>query len=141
MDDNLHVCTIKCSCSALETLRVLTGASENEMRAINELPIGKLEDVGDLSPVGHRIQDILTKFDQNRDVSLLEEAGRLIWQQIFEPHRSKEVKEPSIYQRYKGPSTQPSQAASRIAKLQNINAGKVSSLACKALVSIGDADF
>jgi hypothetical protein len=53
----------------------------NELRAISELPLGKLDGLNDRSEKGRRIWHILEKSERTRDVSLLEEAGRLLWEQ------------------------------------------------------------
>jgi hypothetical protein len=138
MDDNLHVCPLKSSCPVLKMFFVITDISENEMRAINELPIGKLEDLGDKSPVGRRIHDLLTRFEVLRDVSFLEEAGRLMWQQIFEPHRSAEFFE---YQKHSSPFTEPFQLAPRLPNLQPINVEKVISLVFDTPMLARNADL
>lgn len=54
----------------------------NELRAISELPLGKIYDLNDKSETGKKIWDLLQTSERTRDVSLLEEAGRLLWEQV-----------------------------------------------------------
>ncbi|KAH6680328.1 hypothetical protein B0J14DRAFT_648708 [Halenospora varia] len=57
----------------------------NELRAIKELPLQLERHLFDTSPIGIRIFDLLKKSEDTRDVSLLEEAGRLLWSQTLQP--------------------------------------------------------
>ncbi|RDL39498.1 uncharacterized protein BP5553_03838 [Venustampulla echinocandica] len=60
----------------------------NELRAIEELPLGKEKDLWDTSANGRRIYYLLKTSEETSDVSLLDEAGKLLWEQIFRPHYS-----------------------------------------------------
>jgi hypothetical protein len=52
-----------------------------------ELPLGPIRDLNDTSPTGVRIYNLLLQSEQKRDLSLLEEAGRLLWEQVIShPH-------------------------------------------------------
>ncbi|KAH8668121.1 hypothetical protein BGZ60DRAFT_564398 [Tricladium varicosporioides] len=57
----------------------------NELRAIKELPLQVERNLFDTSPIGVRIFNLLKKSEDTRDVSLLEEAGRLLWSQTIQP--------------------------------------------------------
>jgi len=52
----------------------------NELRALENLPLQK--ELYDTSPTGVRIYSLLAKAEENNDVSLLEEAGRLLWTRV-----------------------------------------------------------
>jgi len=62
----------------------------NELRALDELPLESENKfyLHDHSENGRRIYEILRKSEKNHDVSLLEEAGQLLWQQSMKlpPH-------------------------------------------------------
>ena len=55
----------------------------NELRAINELPVDKSNKLNDRSATGWKIWRLLMKYERTQDVSLLEEAGRLLWEQVM----------------------------------------------------------
>lgn len=57
----------------------------NELRALEQLPLGKEADLWDTSATGRRIYYLLRTSEDTRDVSLLDEAGRLRWEQIYRP--------------------------------------------------------
>lgn len=64
-----------------------------EHRAIAELPLGKLKDLYDTSKTGLRIYHLLEESEQNRDVSLLQEAGELLFCQATQhPYPIKDPK-------------------------------------------------
>lgn len=72
--------------STLKFLRSLPDQRvANEYRAIRELPLGKFEDLDDISKNGIRIWDLLCAFERGskQEASLLEEAGRLLWAQVI----------------------------------------------------------
>ncbi|EPE29793.1 hypothetical protein GLAREA_00953 [Glarea lozoyensis ATCC 20868] len=96
--------------------------SPNELRAIDSLPTVPVTELADKSPVGLRIHYLLTQSEDRRDVSLLEEAGRLIWQQIFEPERCGEVRV-SGRMKYIGPfeKSKTSQDRRGVADVRNGN--------------------
>jgi len=54
----------------------------NELRAIRSLPLGEKSDLWDISATGTKIWDLLEESERLRDISFLEEAGRLLWEQI-----------------------------------------------------------
>lgn len=70
--------------------------SANELRAIDVLPLESRKNLNDTSPNGQRIYTFLRAFEKTGHVEGLEEAGRLLWAQIFaEPNFSQEPrKEP-----------------------------------------------
>ena len=57
--------------------------SANELRAIDELPLQSVGELNDMSEKGKRIWRLLEKSERIRDVSLLEEAGKLLWEQVM----------------------------------------------------------
>jgi hypothetical protein len=61
---------------------MLTISSANELRAIDELPLRSAYELNDKSEKGIRIWRLLQISEQTRDVSLLEEAGQLLWEQV-----------------------------------------------------------
>ncbi|KAF7899893.1 hypothetical protein EAF00_004229 [Botryotinia globosa] len=69
----------------------------NELRAIDALPLEPRKNLNDTSPNGQRIYELLRAFEKIGYVEGLEEAGRLLWAQIFaEPDFSQEPRrEPS----------------------------------------------
>ncbi|KAF5877350.1 uncharacterized protein Bfra_001717 [Botrytis fragariae] len=63
----------------------------NELRAIDALPLEFRKNLNDTSPNGQRIYEFLRVFEKTGYVEGLEEAGRLLWAQIFaEPDFSQE---------------------------------------------------
>ncbi|KAF4631746.1 hypothetical protein G7Y89_g6389 [Cudoniella acicularis] len=56
----------------------------NELRALDALPLKPEKDLWDVSASGRRIFDLLKRSELYQDVSLLEEAGQLLWEQIFQ---------------------------------------------------------
>ncbi|KAF7955765.1 hypothetical protein EAE96_004688 [Botrytis aclada] len=63
----------------------------NELRAIDALPLESRRNLNDTSPNGQRICELLRAFEKTGYVEGLEEAGRLLWAQIFaEPDFSQE---------------------------------------------------
>ncbi|TGO12358.1 hypothetical protein BTUL_0090g00500 [Botrytis tulipae] len=63
----------------------------NELRAIDALPLEPRKNLNDTSPNGQRIYELLRAFEKTGYVEGLEEAGRLLWAQIFaEPDFSQE---------------------------------------------------
>jgi hypothetical protein len=62
----------------------------NELRALDELPLEPTTKfyLHDNSDNGNRIYELLRQSEKNRDVSLLEEAGELLWEQSMKqpPH-------------------------------------------------------
>jgi hypothetical protein len=69
--------------------------SENELRAIEEFPLGKFDSLNDRSENGKRIWHLLETSERTRDVSLLEEAGRLLWEQVMSRPESMANSSPS----------------------------------------------
>ncbi|TGO37395.1 hypothetical protein BHYA_0098g00180 [Botrytis hyacinthi] len=68
-----------------------TAKSVNELRAIDALPLEPRKNLNDTSPNGQRIYENLKTFEKTGYVEGLEEAGRLLWAQIFsEPDFSQE---------------------------------------------------
>ncbi|TGO28321.1 hypothetical protein BPAE_0029g00500 [Botrytis paeoniae] len=55
----------------------------NELRAIDVLPLESRKNLNDTSSNGQRIYEILRAFEKTGYVEGLEEAGRLLWAQIF----------------------------------------------------------
>ena len=71
-----------------------------ELRALAELPLplyGGLKDIGDTSSTSLRIYDLLEKSERHRDVSLLDEAGRLLCEQAFRSPSSWKPSYPPSY--------------------------------------------
>lgn len=65
--------------------------SVNELRAIDALPLESRKNLNDTSPNGQRIYEFLRAFEKTGHVEGLEEAGRLLWAQIFaQPNFSQE---------------------------------------------------
>ncbi|ATZ52834.1 hypothetical protein BCIN_08g04620 [Botrytis cinerea B05.10] len=63
----------------------------NELRAIDALPLESRKNLNDTSPNGQRIYEFLRAFEKTGHVEGLEEAGRLLWAQIFaQPNFSQE---------------------------------------------------
>ncbi|KAF7909531.1 uncharacterized protein EAF01_003249 [Botrytis porri] len=63
----------------------------SELRAIDSLPLEPRKNLNDTSPNGQRIYELLRAFEKTGYIEGLEEAGRLIWAQIFaEPDLSHE---------------------------------------------------
>ncbi|KAF7853334.1 uncharacterized protein EAF02_011988 [Botrytis sinoallii] len=55
----------------------------NELRAIDALPLEPRKNLNDTSPNGQRIYELLRAYEKTGYVEGLEEAGRLLWAQIF----------------------------------------------------------
>lgn len=55
----------------------------NELRAIDALPLEPRKNLNDTSQNGQKIYDLLKAFEVDGVVEALEEAGALIWEQIF----------------------------------------------------------
>ncbi|CAD6443938.1 39f1e17d-d573-49ca-bd81-0d0bb2d275b8 [Sclerotinia trifoliorum] len=55
----------------------------NELRAIDALPLELRKNLNDTSPNGQKIYDLLKAFEKNGYIEGLEEAGRLLWAQVF----------------------------------------------------------
>ncbi|KAB8295931.1 hypothetical protein EYC80_008751 [Monilinia laxa] len=55
----------------------------NELRAIDALPLEPRKNLNDTSPNGQRIYDLLKAYEIDGLVEVLEEAGALLWEQIF----------------------------------------------------------
>ncbi|KAJ8069267.1 hypothetical protein OCU04_002929 [Sclerotinia nivalis] len=55
----------------------------NELRAIDALPLEPRRNLNDTSPNGQKIYDLLKAFEKSGYVEGLEEAGRLLWAQVF----------------------------------------------------------
>jgi hypothetical protein len=73
------------------TLIILFNANHhaaNEFRALQSLPLEKLNDfcIYERSLIGVKIHQLLEQSERNRDVSLLDEAGRLLWEQATRPY-------------------------------------------------------
>ncbi|KAF7924166.1 uncharacterized protein EAE97_010778 [Botrytis byssoidea] len=63
----------------------------NELRAIDALPLEPRKNLNDTSSNGQRIYELLRAFEKTGYVEGLEEAGRLLWAQVFaEPDFSQE---------------------------------------------------
>jgi len=60
----------------------------NEFRALQSLPLEKLNDfyIYTRSLIDVKIHQLLEQSERNRDVSLLDEAGRLLWEQATRPY-------------------------------------------------------
>ncbi|EDN95476.1 predicted protein [Sclerotinia sclerotiorum 1980 UF-70] len=58
-------------------------ALPNELRAIDALPLEPRKNLNDTSPNGQKIYNLLKAFEKNGFVEGLEEAGRLLWAQVF----------------------------------------------------------
>ena len=73
---------------------------QSELRALPELPLplyGGLKDIDDTSSTGLRIYDILEKSERHRNVSLFDEAGRLLCEQAFRKPFKLEPSYPPLY--------------------------------------------
>jgi hypothetical protein len=71
-----------------------------ELRALAELPLplyGGLKNINDTSSAGLRIYDLLEISERYRDVSLLDEAGRLLYEQAFRSPSSWKPSYPPSY--------------------------------------------
>ncbi|KAF7865209.1 hypothetical protein EAF04_006186 [Stromatinia cepivora] len=55
----------------------------SELRAIDALPLEPRKNLNDTSPNGQKIYDLLKAFEKSGYVEGLEEAGRLLWAQVF----------------------------------------------------------
>jgi hypothetical protein len=83
------------SASLSLTVSWLTHCSQaNELRALAETHRKKLSRLNDDSEAGRQIYNLLLKCERDNDISGLEEAGQLLWGQVFqrpEADRSRDV--------------------------------------------------
>jgi hypothetical protein len=99
--------------------------SENELRAIEEFPLGKFDSLNDRSENGKRIWRLLETSERTRDVSVLEEAGRLLWEQVMSRPESTADSSPSPPRGIPGIRSTPLEGRDRTQLHSHINATSI----------------
>ncbi|ESZ96379.1 hypothetical protein SBOR_3211 [Sclerotinia borealis F-4128] len=92
------------------SLKANNNPQVNELRAIEALPARSRRNLNDISPNGKKVYDLLTAFERGA-VGALEEAGELLWAQIFA--------EPDFSQSPRREPTSNTRALARIASNAN----------------------